>query len=613
MSSITYRITPKNPAAHLFEVSLTIKKPAPLQRVWLPVWIPGSYLVREFSRHFVSVEARTNKGSVVVTKTDKNSWQVHTGGDDVTITAVVYAWDLSVRAAHLDLTHAFFNGPSVFLAVDGRELEPVDVIIEPPADERCKGWKVATTLQAVDVQPTGPTGGFGTFRAKDYDELCDHPVEMGSFDVVEFVAGGVPHQMVVTGKTRLDTARLAKDLTAICNEQIAMMHGDGAPPFERYLFLTTAVGDGYGGLEHRSSTALICKRDDLPRLGMSEPTDGYRSFLGLCSHEYFHLWNVKRIKPAAFAPYNLEVENYTQLLWFFEGITSYYDDLALVRAGVITVESWLELLGQTTTRVLRWAGRAKQSLVDSSYDSWTKYYRQDENTPNSQVSYYTKGSLVGLALDITIRAATNDEKCLDDLMRALFARYGDNADGRSAGVPEDGIEKLASEVAGIDLQPFFDEYLRGTNDVPLGGLLEAYGIRYQTRPVDSDTDTGGKPGKKDADKRGTLNVSLGGGDDGAHISVVHDNGAAQAAGLSAGDLIVAVDGLRVSKGSLNRVIGDRAIGDTVHLHAFRRDELFEVDAVILAPEKKAAWFTIDDTDAEQTARRAAWLLPTAKV
>jgi predicted metalloprotease with PDZ domain len=610
MSSITYRITPKNPAAHLFEVVLTIKDPAPQQTVWLPVWIPGSYLVREFARHFVSVDASTARGAAHVTKTDKHSWCIDTNGDDVTITAVVYAWDLSVRAAHLDQTHAFFNGPSVFLAVQGREHEPCDVIIEPPSDPRCEGWKVATTLPAVDVKATGPTGGFGRFCAKDYDELCDHPVEMGTFDLVEFVAGGVPHQMVVTGRARFDKERLAKDLARICDEQIKLFHPDGKAPFERYLFLTMAVGDGYGGLEHRTSTALVCKRDDLPRVGMTEMSDGYRSFLGLCSHEYFHLWNVKRIKPAAFAPYNLKAEAYTQLLWAFEGLTSYYDDLALVRSGVITLDSWLELLGQTTTRVLRWAGRHKQNLVDSSFDSWVKYYRQDENTPNSQVSYYTKGSLVGLALDVTIRAATNDEKSLDDVMRLLWARYGDNVDGNNPGVPEDGVEKAASEVAGIDLTPFFDEYLRGTNDVPLGGLLEAYGIRFNTRPLDSDTDAGGKAGKKDADKRGSLNVSLGNGDDGVHLSVVHDGGAAQAAGLSAGDVIIAIDGLKASKGSFYRVIGERSPGERIHVHAFRRDELFEVDVVVGAPEKKAAWFALDDkASAEQLVRRTSWLLP----
>jgi predicted metalloprotease with PDZ domain len=370
-----------------------------------------------------------------------------------------------------------------------------------------------------------------------------------------------------------------------------------------------AVGDGYGGLEHRSSTALICKRSDLPAPGMgAEPTDGYRSFLGLASHEYFHTWNVKRIKPAAFSPYDLHVEGYTKQLWAFEGITSYYDDLALVRSGVIDEASFLELLGRTVTRVLRWSGRFKMSLEDASWDAWIKYYRQDENTPNSQVSYYTKGSLVALAADVTIRQATEGKKSLDDVMRLLFLRYGDNVDGRGPGVPEGGVEAACSEVAGIDMTPFFDEYLRGLNDVPLGGLLEPFGIRLHVRPVESDADQGGKPGKAAADQRGTLNVSLGGGDDGAHLSVVHDGGAAQLAGLSAGDVIIAVDGLKVTRSTLNKVIGDHAPGDRVKIHAFRRDELFDVDVTIGAPDMRAAWFTLDDkATPAQLANRAAWL------
>ncbi|MDP2339474.1 MAG: PDZ domain-containing protein [Deltaproteobacteria bacterium] len=624
--SIRYRITPKNPRAHLFEVELTIDRPAKQQHVWLPVWIPGSYLVREFARHIVTLTATADGVPIDVDKIDKNTWQLENGegAGVVVVTTTVYAWDLSVRAAHLDQTHAFFNGPSVFLAVKGREHEPCDLLLEPPADESCKGWRVATTMPAVDVRPTGPAGGFGKFRAADYDELCDHPVEMGTFELVEFVAGGVPHQMAITGRVRFDRERLAKDLAAICNEQIRMFHGDAkgpkGAPFARYLFLTMAVGDGYGGLEHRSSTALICKRDDLPRsspaggwpgttTSTAEPTDGYRSFLGLCSHEYFHLWNVKRIKPAAFSPYDLTRENPTRLLWAFEGITSYYDDLALVRSGAISLESWLDLLGRTATKVLRSAGRKKQSLSDSSYDSWIKYYRQDENTPNSQVSYYTKGSLVALALDVTIRSVTDDARSLDDVMRLLFARYGDNANGRGKGVPEDGVERVAAEVAGIDLKPFFDEYVRGTNDVPLAGLLEPFGLRQHLRAVDSDSDPGGKAGKKDAEKRGSLGVTFSGGDDGAHLGHVHDGGAAQKAGLSAGDVVVAVDGLRATRSMLARQVGERSPGERLHLHVFRRDELHEFDVVLQAPEPEACWFTVDDAaGAEAKARRTAWLL-----
>lgn len=614
---VRYRITPTSPRAHLFEVQTTVLKPDRQgQRFALPAWIPGSYLIREFARHFIQVNAEVGGKPVFIEKLDKHTWRAAPLDDPdaaLTVTATVYAWDLSVRAAHLDQTHAFFNGPSVFLAVAGREHEPCDVVIEPPQDPSCKGWRVATTLPPLDVRPAG----FGTYRAASYDDLIDHPVEMGTYDVVEFTAAGIPHQMAITGRARFDRERLQKDLAAVCAEHIKMFHGERSStgqftrtpaPIARYLFLTTALGEGYGGLEHKDSTALICKRDDLPKPGTSpkpEMSDGYRGFLGLCSHEYFHLWNVKRIKPAAFTPYVLDKEGYTRLLWAFEGITSYYDDLALVRAGVITVESWLELLGRTVTRVLRGAGRKKQSVADSSFDAWIKFYRPDENTPNAVVSYYTKGSLVALALDLTIRSATGSARSLDDVMRALWERHG----MKDVGVPEDGMEKIASETAGVDLKPFFDEYVRGTADVPLAALLEPYGIEMGLRPSEGDSDQGGKPCKKPREElmqRGTLGVAVGSGDDGAHLAHVHDGSAAQEAGLSAGDVVIAVDGLRVTRANLNRLLGERPPGTRLRLHAFRRDELHEIDVVLKAPEADTAWFSLR-ADVDGEARRKGWL------
>lgn len=603
-AGVRYRITPKNPSAHLFEVELTVAKPAPAgQRLWLPVWIPGSYLVREFARHFIEVTA-----NVPIEKVDKHSWLAAPTEGPITVRATIYAWDLSVRAAHLDQTHAFFNGTSVFLAVAGQEDEPVDVVIDPPADPSCKGWRVATTLPSLDIRPPG----FGTYRAASYQDLVDHPVEMGTFDLVEWSAGGVPHQMAITGRARVDKDRLANDLAAVCAEHVRLFHGtEEAPPMKRYLFLTTALGDGYGGLEHKDSTALICKRDDLPKPSASggsskaEPGDGYRGFLGLASHEYFHLWNVKRIKPAAFAPYRLDREGYTRLLWAMEGITSYYDDLALVRAGVISVESWLELLGRTATRVLKGSGRRKQSVAESSFDAWIKFYRPDENTPNAVVSYYTKGALVALALDLTIRAATNEQRSLDDLMRALWQRHGKD----EIGIPEDGVEKIAAEIAGVNLTPFFDDYVRGTADVQLATLLLPYGIDEQLRPSEGDSDQGGKPGKKGRDEmlqRGTLGVTLGGGDDGAHVANVHDHGAAQLAGLSAGDVVVAIDGLRASRSNLAKLTGERPPGTKVRIHAFRRDELQELDVVLKGPELDAAFYSLRTDEAAAT-KRKAWL------
>ncbi|MBI1948904.1 MAG: M61 family metallopeptidase [Deltaproteobacteria bacterium] len=611
---VRYRICPKEPRAHLLAVEVTVDLPVADGQVFsLPVWIPGSYLVREFARHVVDIKADSGGRPVPLVKLDKHRWRAAPVAGPLTVQLTIYAWDLSVRAAHVDQTHAFFNGTSVFPQVEGFEAAPCEVTIDPPSDEACKGWRVATTLPPVDARPVG----FGTYRADSYQHLVDHPVEMGTWESVDFLAEGIPHQMAITGRVRFDRERLAKDLAAVCGEHQRMFHaapqGDGAAAIERYLFLTTALGDGYGGLEHADSSALICKRDDLPKPSPTstpnaEPSDGYRSFLGLCSHEYFHLWNVKRIKPAAFSPYRLDSESYTRLLWAFEGVTSYYDDLALVRAGVITVESWLELLGRTATRVLRAAGRKRQSIAESSFDAWIKFYRPDENTPNAVVSYYTKGALVALALDLTIRQATDERRSLDDVLRALWLRHGKTG----VGVPEDGVERLAAEIAGADLRPFFDEYVRGTADVPLGPLLAPYGIEAVLRPAESDHDQGGKAAKKPVEElaaRGVLGITLGSGDDGAHLAHVHDGGAAQAAGLSAGDVVVAVDGLRATRTNLLRLCGERPPGARLHVHAFRRDELLELEVVLRAPEHDVAYFTLRAGDDAADGKRAAWLTP----
>jgi predicted metalloprotease with PDZ domain len=601
MTAIRYRITPHAPAAHLYEVVLTIDKPSENQRLWLPVWIPGSYLVREFARHIVELCASSGGAVVGAHKVDKHTWQLDCSGreDSIEVRTIIYAWDLSVRAAHLDHSHGFFNGPSVFLAVDGRTDQPVEVHIAPPSDARCVGWRVATTLPAIDVNASG----HGRYQADNYDHLIDHPVEMGTFERVLFHAGGSEHEMAITGRVRHDAARLAHDLTAICNEQIRMFHGDGPPPFARYLFLTTALGDAYGGLEHKDSTALLCKRDDLAKPGMKEANDGYRAFLGLCSHEYFHLWNVKRIKPAAFTPYDLKQENYTSLLWAFEGITSYYDDLFLVRAGVITAESYLDLLGKTLTRVARTPGRQQQTLADASFDAWIKYYRADENAVNSQMSYYVKGSIAALMLDLLIREHSHDKKSLDDVMRVLWQRHG----ATGVGVGESTIEAIASEVAGSSLQGFFDKALRSTAELEPSALLAGLGVVLHRRVLEGEQDQGGKPGsRKVLDPSASLGATLGSHDFGAVLSTVLTGSSAQHAGLSAGDVVVAVDGLHVNKGGLTKVLGDRSVGDVLHVHAFRRDELLEFKVVLQPAPKDAIYLTLVD-EPEVATRRRLWL------
>ncbi|MBP9118509.1 MAG: M61 family metallopeptidase, partial [Methyloversatilis sp.] len=471
MNAVRYRITPVHPEAHLFEVEIDIAKPAAEgQRLSLPAWIPGSYMIREFARHIVRIEARDGIKAVPLVKLDKHTWQAAPCEGVLRVRYEVYAWDLSVRAAHLDTTHGFFNGSSVFLRVHGCEHTPCEVDIRPPAGRAYKEWRIATTLPEAGGRNGAKRHGFGLYRAAKYDELIDHPVEMGGFALHEFKACGVPHEVAITGHHDIDAARLCEDLRRICEWQIRLF-GEPAP-FERYVFLVMAVGDGYGGLEHRSSTALLCSRNDLPAPGASEMSDAYRGFLGLCSHEYFHAWNIKRIKPAAFEPYDLTRENYTRLLWAFEGVTSYYDDLALVRSGVITQDDYLKLLAKTVTQVMRGGGRFKQSLADSSFDAWIKYYRQDENAPNAIVSYYAKGALVALALDLTLRSKTRGAVSLDDVMRRLWLDHGQTG----VGVPEDGVRRVAEAVSGLKLKKFFSEATEGTDDLPLDDLLRAVGI-----------------------------------------------------------------------------------------------------------------------------------------
>ncbi len=596
---VHYRIRPSHPEAHLFEVELTVSDPNPDgEVVSLPAWIPGSYMIRDFAKNIVRLRARCAEQPLEVEKMDKQTWRVAPCSGPLTVWCEVYCWDLSVRSAHLDTSHGYFNGTSVFLQVQGREGEPCSIAIEPPEASHYAQWRVATTLPAVETDDRG----FGLYRAADYEELVDHPVEMGTFTLVEFEACGIPHAMAITGRHRADVDRLAADLKQICEYQIRLF-GEPAP-MDRYLFLTMAVGDGYGGLEHRSSTSLLCSRNDLPLVGRKELTDDYRGFLGLCSHEYFHTWNIKRIKPAAFVPYDLSREVHTRLLWAFEGITSYYDDLALVRTGVISEASYLELLGQTITRVLRTGGRLKQSVTDSSFDAWTKFYKQDENAPNAIVSYYAKGALIALALDLKLRLESGGAKSLDDVMRALWERYGRTG----TGVGEQAFEPLVEEVTGVSLGEFFAVALQGTDDLPLAELLSPFGVDLRLRAPESKDDKGGKPGKGEQPAKAWLGVRTSEDPLGAKLTFVFDGGAAQRAGLSAGDVVVALNGLRVTSGNLEKQLSTYAPDERVTLHAFRRDELstFEV-ALQPAPADTCFLKLQEEAAPEALARRKAWL------
>ena len=599
-TSIRYRIRAKHPEAHLFEIDLEVARPDPEGQVFsLPAWIPGSYMIREFARNIVTIEARAAGRAVALEKIDKHTWRARRASAPLRLSYVVYANDLSVRGAHLDTSHGFFNGTSVFLRVHGQDDIPCQVEIVRPSGPRYRDWRVATAMASAGA----PRHAFGMYRAATYDELIDHPVEMGSFALTSFRTRGAVHEVAISGRHDCDLERLARDLKRMAAYQIDLF--GGVPPMQRYVFLVTALGEGYGGLEHRASTALLCSRYDLPRAAVREQDDRYLTFLGLASHEYFHTWNVKRIKPAAFSPYDLTRESYTGLLWAFEGITSYYDDLALVRCGLMSHEQYLRALARTLTAVQRGSGRLKQSVAESSFDAWIKYYRQDENAPNAIVSYYAKGALVALALDLTVRKATHGRRSLDDIMRALWHEHG--MPGR--GVEETELEALAERVSGVPLGRFFDRMVRSTRDFDWAQLLAEFGVRLHVDAAESATDRGGlgSANGKPAPRRVVLGARLDTAGAELKLGQVFDGGPAQAAGLSAGDILIAIDGVRATPGNFQLLLRHEP-GERARITAFRRDELIERIVSLAAAPKDTfrLWFE-PRPSALQRRRQTSWL------
>lgn len=590
-SEVKYRLSVLDASAHLFGVECRVPVAAGKLNWSLPDWIPGSYMIRDFARNVVELSATLDDKPLACEKQGKSQWQaIAEQSGELCLRYEVYAWDLSVRGAHLDQTHGFFNGTSVFVSVSGTEAWSHQV--ELLANAELPDWQVATSMPVASVG----TAGYGSYVCKDYDELIDHPVEMGTFERVHFDACGVPHEVVLTGRYHADLDRICADLKKICEAQIRFF-GEPAP-MDQYVFLVMVTGDDYGGLEHRASTALMIGRDNLPIAGESGVSDDYLKFLGLCSHEYFHTWNVKRIRPAEFVPFDLSREVHTRQLWAFEGITSYYDDLFLLRAGLIDTKRYLDLVSQTVTRVYRCGGRFKQSLSDSSFDAWTKFYKQDENAPNAIVSYYAKGMLVAMALDLVMRMRTDNRVGLDQVMRHLWQEYLAGKEGI-----EDGhIERVAEQLVGSSLKDFFDLAVRGADDLPLDEYLATHGVEMRWRAAVSADDKGGALERGGCTERSALGLRLGAG---SKVGFVFHDGAAHRAGISAADELVAWDGLRLTASSLKRQLNRHAPGDDVMITAFRRDEMMTFDVCLQsAPLDTCALSTKDGREL----LRDEWLL-----
>ncbi|MHA3054095.1 M61 family peptidase [Acinetobacter sp. ANC 4633] len=531
---------------HLIHVTLRFVA-NPTQELWLPTWIPGSYLIREFAKHIESVKAYDEAGrELKISKFEKNKWRLfNTDHELITVEYDVYAYDLSVRGSYVDQTRFYVNPACVCLSL--KDQEEAECELEVFLPDEFKHFTVATGLASKSL-----VKGRYTLKADNYMQLIDSPFELADQTRFSFEAEGIQHEFVISGKHSTNVERLQADVQKICQTEIQLF---GSAPFKNYVFMTMATGNSYGGLEHPNSTSLITPRDDLPKANeLQEPSEDYQRFLGLCSHEYFHSWLVKYIRPENFVNYDLHKESYTSLLWIFEGFTSYYDDLILLRSGVISQASYLKLLKTQIDRYLQNPGREVQSVAESSFDTWIKFYRPNENSNNAGTSYYNKGCLVALCLDLGLRLRGSS---LDALVRKLY----ENAQ-KGIQVSERSIFDLCEELTGHSWLEQINHLIYTTDELPLDQLFPEFGIEYQVK-----NDKTQPFGLKIADKP-----------EGVMIQQARRDGAGAKAGLSANDVIVAIDGLKASEKLLAKYAKQQ--GEFV-VHAFRRDELlqFTVNAV----------------------------------
>ncbi|WP_353172635.1 M61 family metallopeptidase [Acinetobacter rudis] len=551
---------------HLIHVSLRFLAD-PTQVLWLPSWIPGSYLIREFAKHIESVRAFDEDGRQLnIDKISKNQWRLfNTDHELITVEYDVYAYDLSVRGAYVDQTRLYVNPACVCLALQDQEHKPVEVEVFLPTE--LKHFDLATGLEHKSL-----VKGRHTLYAKDYMQLIDSPFELAEQTRFNFTAQGIEHEFVVSGQHQMNATRMQQDIEKICAAEIELF---GSAPFDRYVFMTMATQNSYGGLEHPNSTSLLTPRDDLPKYNEgNEPSAAYQRFLGLCSHEYFHAWLVKFIRPENFVNYELKQESYTSLLWIFEGITSYYDDLILYRSGVISQASYLNLLKAQIDRYLQNPGRFIQSVAESSFDAWIKFYRQDENSNQAGTSYYNKGALVALCLDLGLRSHGSS---LDDLLRLLYKRAQQGIQ-----VNERTMYELCKELTGQDWGDRLNFLINHTDELPLEQVLPEFGLGYQLKQ----------------DKALALGLKLQQKADGLHVVQACREGVAAQAGISAHDVIVAVDGLKATEAALLCIAKQK---QNCQVHVFRRDELLsfelqaaetplaEVELKVLDQDKLASW------------------------
>ena len=574
-----YWVRMPEPANHLLEVELRLTDiPATEPLTFkFPAWTPGSYLLREYARHLQDFGAfDASDRPVPFTRVDKNTWQLPpTNTPRLRIHYRIYANDLTVRTNHLDTTHGYFNGAATFLCCDGREREAIALTVCPPHPT----WKIATSLtpDGTSIEPGQPQ----TFLAQDFDELVDSPVEVGLHRSKAFEVLGKPHRFVVWGEGNEDLEAIVKATQTIVKTEAELF---GGLPYDSYMFLLHLTGSGGGGLEHKNSTSLL-----YPRFGFQNP-DRYDRFLSLVAHEFFHLWNVKRLRPKAIETFDYTQENYFRSLWFCEGTTSYYDTLILRRADLISVKTYLKLLGDRIGKLQNIPGRYVQSLLDSSFDTWIKLYRPTENTSNSQISYYLKGEIISALLDLHIRVQSEGHCSLDTVMQDLWQRFGKSERGYTDAELKESFEAAAT----TSLDEFFADYIEGTTELDYDRFLEPFGLKLE---ASTSPDRPPFLGIKAASENGVT-----------AIKSVAMGSPAQQAGIWAGDELLAIGGYKVTAGTWEERLKSYKIDQTLSVTVFQREELKTVSVTLADPRSdKYEIVPLSDPTEEQRQRCESWL------
>lgn len=550
---ISYQVAMPQPASHLFEVVLAIQNwRSPILNLQIPVWTPGSYLVREYAKQLQDFSAESkntdNKDRDLASrKISKNNWQIETGDNsDIIVRYRIFANELSVRTNHLDSTHGYFNGAALFFFIPGLERETIKVTILPPQED----WQVTTTLPFVP-------GTKNTFEAKDFDTLVDSPFEIGTHKLYNFQILDKPHQLAIWGKGNANAERIIEDTKKIIEVEANLY---GGLPYNRYLFLLHLSNSGFGGLEHKDSCSLIYNRFGF------RAKDKYNRFMQLVAHEFFHLWNVKRIRPKALEKFDYNRENYTTSLWFSEGTTSYYDILIPLRSAIYDVTTFFDNLGKEISKFLTTPGRKVQPVSESSFDAWIKLYRRDANSDNSQISYYLKGELISLLLDLLIRSRHQNQRSLDDVMRQMWHNFGKE----EIGFTPEQLKATIESVADTDLSDFFKRYIDGTDELPFNEYLEPFGL--ELIPI-KEEDPSPYLGLKTTLENGK-----------AKINFVEFGSPAWLAGIDPGDELLAIEGMRVNAEQLNDRLKDYQAGSKIELTLFHQDILKTVSVQLIAPQ-----------------------------